>query len=179
VNEATVDVNWEAIGAIGELVGAAGVILSLVYLAFQIRQNTRQAQGSMYDSIVSSLATFDRPIASDSLLARIFEEAIDDWAGVDGVGRARVMHLLSTLFKQFENVHYQHRQGTLEPELWLGWRQLMLSYYRRPGVQAWWSMRRGFYSASFREFLEHERPEEELLSPRELARTHVMGGRVG
>ena len=34
--------NWEAIGAIGELVGAVGVILTLVYLAYQIRQNTRQ-----------------------------------------------------------------------------------------------------------------------------------------
>ncbi len=34
--------NWEAIGAIGELLGAAGVIATLGYLAFQIRQNTRQ-----------------------------------------------------------------------------------------------------------------------------------------
>ena len=169
--------NWEAIGAVGELVGAAGVVVSLAYLAFQIRNNTRQARGSMYDSIVSSLATFDRPLASDPQLARIFEEAIDDWAGVDGVGRARVMHLLSTLFKQFENVHYQYRQGTLEAELWLGWRQLMLSYFSRPGIQAWWSMRRGFYSAGFRSFLEGEHPEEALLSPRELARTHVVGRR--
>jgi hypothetical protein len=32
--------NWEAIGAIGEIVGAAGVVLTLVYLANQIRQNT-------------------------------------------------------------------------------------------------------------------------------------------
>jgi len=32
--------NWEAIGAIGEVLGALGVIVTLVYLAFQIRQNT-------------------------------------------------------------------------------------------------------------------------------------------
>ncbi len=34
--------NWEAIGAIGEVVGALGVIATLGYLAFQIRQNTKQ-----------------------------------------------------------------------------------------------------------------------------------------
>ncbi len=34
--------NWEAIGAIGEVVGAIGVIATLGYLAFQIRQNTKQ-----------------------------------------------------------------------------------------------------------------------------------------
>ena len=32
--------NWEAVGAIGEVVGAVGVIITLAYLAFQIRQNT-------------------------------------------------------------------------------------------------------------------------------------------
>ena len=33
--------NWEAIGAIGEILGAAGVIVTLGYLAFQLRQNNR------------------------------------------------------------------------------------------------------------------------------------------
>ena len=33
--------NWEAIGAIGEVLGAIGVIVTLAYLAVQIRQNTR------------------------------------------------------------------------------------------------------------------------------------------
>ena len=32
--------NWEAIGAVGEVLGAVGVILTLGYLAVQIRQNT-------------------------------------------------------------------------------------------------------------------------------------------
>ena len=32
--------NWEAAGAIGEIVGAVAVIATLIFLAFQIRQNT-------------------------------------------------------------------------------------------------------------------------------------------
>ena len=36
--------NWEATGAIGEVVGAAGVIASLMYLAVQIRQNTKSVR---------------------------------------------------------------------------------------------------------------------------------------
>ena len=38
--------NWEAIGAIAELLGAFGVIASLIYLATQIRQNSRQLMGA-------------------------------------------------------------------------------------------------------------------------------------
>ena len=32
--------NWEAAGALGEILGAIGVILTLVYLAIQIKRNT-------------------------------------------------------------------------------------------------------------------------------------------
>ena len=33
--------NWDAIGAIGEIIGAAAVVLTLFYLAVQIRQSNR------------------------------------------------------------------------------------------------------------------------------------------
>ena len=36
--------NWDAIGAIGEVVGALAVVLSLIYLATQIRAGTRAAR---------------------------------------------------------------------------------------------------------------------------------------
>jgi hypothetical protein len=34
--------NWEAVGAIAELLGAAGVVVTLVYLSVQVRQNSRE-----------------------------------------------------------------------------------------------------------------------------------------
>ena len=39
--------NWEAISAIGEIVGATAVVITLGYLAVQIRQSTRVAQADM------------------------------------------------------------------------------------------------------------------------------------
>ncbi len=45
--------NWEAIGAIAEAVGAAGVIASLVYLGTQIRSNTRAAKATAYQQTLT------------------------------------------------------------------------------------------------------------------------------
>ena len=36
--------NWEAVSAIGEIAGAAGVIVTLGYLSIQIRQNTKASR---------------------------------------------------------------------------------------------------------------------------------------
>ena len=49
--------NWEAIGAVGEVLGAVGVIATLGYLAVQIRQNTRTVKSSAYQSAVLSNKT--------------------------------------------------------------------------------------------------------------------------
>ncbi len=56
--------NWEAIGAVGEIVGAAGVILSLAYLAVQIRQgsaqtrlNTKAIQATAFQDLVQHQST--------------------------------------------------------------------------------------------------------------------------
>lgn len=38
--------NWEAIGAIGEIIGGSVVIGSLIYLALQIRQNSNLARAA-------------------------------------------------------------------------------------------------------------------------------------
>ena len=45
--------NWEAIGAVGETVGALAVLVTLVYLAVQIRQNTKAVQAAAVDSTTS------------------------------------------------------------------------------------------------------------------------------
>jgi hypothetical protein len=45
--------NWDAIGAIAELLGALGVLGSLLYLAVQIRQNTKALRGIAIDAVTS------------------------------------------------------------------------------------------------------------------------------
>jgi hypothetical protein len=58
-------VNWTAIGAIGEILGAAGVIITLIYLARQVRQNTRATRLSTSHSIASAARDWNRPLLAD------------------------------------------------------------------------------------------------------------------
>ena len=47
--------NWEAIGATGEILGAVGVMVTLGYLAVQVRASTRQSRATMTQSIVDGV----------------------------------------------------------------------------------------------------------------------------
>jgi hypothetical protein len=48
-------VNWEAISAIGQIVGAFAVVISLIYLAGEIRSNARSARVASERSLVQML----------------------------------------------------------------------------------------------------------------------------
>ena len=41
--------NWEAIGAVGEVGGAIAVVVTLVYLAGQLKQNTNALRSTSYE----------------------------------------------------------------------------------------------------------------------------------
>ena len=43
--------DWEAIGAIGEIIGAIAVLLTIVYLADQIKQNTKAVKAATQQAI--------------------------------------------------------------------------------------------------------------------------------
>ena len=45
--------NWDALGAVAELLGAIAVIVSIIYLAAQVRQTRLQLQSQAEDNITS------------------------------------------------------------------------------------------------------------------------------
>ncbi|MEZ5491521.1 MAG: hypothetical protein R3F50_14560 [Gammaproteobacteria bacterium] len=61
--------NWEALGAIAEIVGVIGVLISLFYLALQIRQNTHQLSASLEPH---RLSAFERIIESGNPIRELF-----------------------------------------------------------------------------------------------------------
>src|SRR5262245_53856525 len=50
-------INWEALGAIANLLAAVGVIATLIYLSIQIRQNTKAVRSSSIQNLVQSFST--------------------------------------------------------------------------------------------------------------------------
>jgi uncharacterized protein YbcV (DUF1398 family) len=67
--------NWEAVGAVGEILGAVGVIVTLGYLAAQIRANTRQSRAAMTQSIVDGVNGVHNAVMVNPQLADVYVRA--------------------------------------------------------------------------------------------------------
>ena len=162
--------NLEAVNALAQLIAAGGVIASLFYLAAQIRQNTRSMRAVVVDSLAQSIADVIRPMAEDRELMRAFHIVVEDWHKATDDDRMRALPLFFSKFKLFENAWFQQRQGTLDPQQWQGWDAYIRMYYHRPGVKAWWRLRRAVFAAGFRDYVESSEPVNELPSVAQLIR---------
>lgn len=150
--------DWDAIGAIGEVVGGLGVIFTLGYLAIQIRQNTRSLKSAAYQSAIASMSEITGSTYENEDTARVM---LHGCRGEDltDVEEFRFGQLLTRLFRNFENFYYQHESGAMEDHLWYGMRNSMVGFYHMPAVRAWWKIRRKSYSIDFAKFLESQSEE--------------------
>lgn len=155
--------SWEAIGAVGEILGALAVLVSLLYLAVQIRQNTASIKSSTFQNAITSISHVSLNIGTDPDSAGIMHKAFTgDTADLTEQERFRVGLLFTAMFRNYENFWFQYRSGVMEEHVWEGVRNAMLGYYRTPSVTAWWAERSSIFSTEFVEFLaEQDGPRNE------------------
>jgi len=145
------------LGALGELLGAFGVIATLVYLAVQVRQNTRSLEDSQrlalaqtYQMRSDALQTMLVQAASSTIggiLYKVTEAGYpEDLAALEVLSpeersRFRQWHIAQQA--HWDNMHFQYQQGFLDEEyyrdefakrvsrLWPAWQALRLTSGRK------------------------------------------------
>jgi hypothetical protein len=130
-------VNWEAISAIGQIVGAFAVVISLIYVAREIRSNARTARFASMDNINRWL----REVAEHPHLAELYYRGIHDFESLQNGDLVGFSMLMDQIFYIYQEMYYQQLEGHLDPRLWAMTEVPMREINAYPGVQAWWRSR--------------------------------------
>ena len=151
-------------GAIAEVVGAVGVIASLVYLAIQIRQNTDMVAANTFQAISSTstnLVTnmFQTPELIDALLQVVNqpeEMSQRDILILDLYFRA--------LTRNFENYYYQHQKGFLDDEIWTGYVKALMEMLNLDVGKEYWGRNKQLFGKSYAEFIDRQLLEDQNVA---------------
>ena len=160
--------NWEALGAIGETVGAVAVVLTLAYLAVQIRQNTRWLRASIADSHYRGVVDWITSVASDRELGRTFLVGTQRFDDLSEEDQRQFLLLIFSQLKLFERLHYQLRQGNIEEELWNRETTSLRLMIQSPVFETWWAARRDLFQEDFQCEVERLRGEEAFMYSEQL-----------
>jgi hypothetical protein len=146
----------EDLGNIGDFVGGIAVILTLIYLAIQIRQNTAQiaqngkiVKASAHQDYTALVHNFNSRLAADREFAELWLKARDGIGDLDEIDRLRFTTTISSLFRLFENHHHLVEAGLIDPDQFAGYRRIMLGHLSRAGTREAWSLISMMFSNEF------------------------------
>ena len=139
---------------LSQIIGAAAVLGSLVFVGLQIRQNTRSQRVVAVDSLAAAIAAINVPAMESPALGEALSKAMPDWGAASREQRILAHFFLFSYFKLAESAWYQRKNEVLDAGQWLGWETMLRAFYHAKGVQAgWWPRRRYAYSPEFQAYL--------------------------
>lgn len=147
------NIDWEAMGAVGEIVGALAVVISLLYLAVQIRTQNKQARlSALHDMSRESrnvTAIFATPDMTD-----IFVRANEDYSSITEAESVRLVILVTNFYRAWEDAFLENRDGHLDGQVW----EALSRDYRQPlgapSFQHIWKLRKQNYDPGFQAYVD-------------------------
>lgn len=147
--------NWEAIGALWEVGGAIAVVVTLIYLAKQIRQNTAQVRVQTDALVAQTTSDFVGLLAHEGM-ARVYRRGLDGET-LDEDDDIRFSGLLYLNFNNIENYYRQYQQAQMDEGQWQKWHDLLGWYLRQPGARRWWQETELPLGRDFKELVDRQK----------------------
>ena len=141
--------NWEAMGSIAEVVGAVGVVVSLLYLALQIRMQNRQARLEVVNELARQRNEYSGSLADNHELAEVWLRGLNSYEDLSEVERVRFSAHIARMVRVMESL-YQHRtEDQFAGENWEAFEQYIRDVFSYPGAQQWWRIRSSHFTQPF------------------------------
>ena len=129
--------NWEAIGAVGEVLGAFGVIVTLGYLAVQIRHNTRSVRAASRLEIASGWRAHNKQML-DPAVSRVYQQGLHTFPDMPYDERSIFATLMGDHSVFFQGAFALYEEGQLDRQTYEDYMTWFACQLATPGGNAYW-----------------------------------------
>jgi hypothetical protein len=126
------------VGALGEFLGSLGVVITLIILVLQIRQNTATINDTNLRSVTDRTIEHGRFAAQVPGLMSIFQRGSSDLSVLTDEERWIFGTYMFTMMCDFQEQYHLFQQSRLPEYYWEHMNKNQLLYLRRPGGTEWW-----------------------------------------
>ncbi len=109
--------NWEIAASVAEIIGAVAVLVSLIYVANEIRQNTVASRASMHQQYIDTQTNVNRAMSDDPEIAALVARANRDYESLSDEELVRLQFIMFNHFNQWHLAFTTQRNSMLESEM--------------------------------------------------------------
>ncbi len=144
----------EQLGLIAEIVGAIAIIVTLVYLAIQIKDSARSSRSAAVTDATTAMQAFYQELGSNPATSRLFLEALTNPDALSEQDQFQYVMLMHSCFLGFQRSFFLAREGTLDVALRDSIGTAMHAVNHMPGMHLYWRQRKGYFQPEFVEWVE-------------------------
>ncbi|HBS30949.1 MAG TPA: hypothetical protein DEA40_04300 [Parvularcula sp.] len=143
----------EEIYYVGQTIAVVALLISILFVGYQIRQNTKALKATSHHAITDSFNQINALIISDPKVARLWRLGMAGSADLSEDETTSFGLLALAYMRVFETLYYQHGNGTMERKLFEAELNTLKWAVTNPGIRAWWSANPISLSAEYRDFI--------------------------
>ena len=143
----------DRIHKLGELAAAIAVVLSLLFVGYEVQQNNlaqkQLATRSLVKDWSDAVATLEDPE-----MACLSHRLATDPANLTVREAGQIETAFWRIYKAHEELQVQFEQGMIDESVWGGFRRTARDTMSTQGMRGWWRSYRGLYSEQFRQYID-------------------------
>lgn len=144
-------IEWSGVlGNFGQVVGAIAVVVTLVYLSAQVKQNTDAIQSTNATTVQINFQNLARDLSTDRDLSNIVIRALKDNEDLTPAEKLAAYAWFFGLLKAGELAYTLFLRGGLDADYWHGSLAFYRAYWTTPGFRKYWANRRQAFTPDFR-----------------------------
>lgn len=137
------------LGNLGELIAALATVLTLGYLAIQLKQNTNALRSQTFQQSSMDMSLTANAISSNSELASILIKAKDNQDNLNPVEKLRFHFWMLVAIRRFEAIYVQKEYGSIDSIRIEGFEYSIISLLANGGASEWWNSTKNAFSIDF------------------------------
>ena len=137
---------WAYLAEIGS---AIAVVLSLLYVGYELNQNTNAVRASNWQALLDYAAAADMVVLQNADVASIVVKGESNYNDLPEEEKYRFDMYALNLFNYFEAAHLYHQQGLLGDDVWELVDITSVSFLETAGYREYWERSRNKYVPEF------------------------------
>lgn len=128
--------NWDAVGALAETIGAVAVVSTILYLAIQVRDGRKSAESDAIDQLVSGWSEAIRALGETNEIASVVQRGLSNYNELDASEMLMFHTRMDRVIMAYNKGLELSKRGLWElpPEI----ETAVLMFIVSPGGTQWW-----------------------------------------
>jgi hypothetical protein len=139
----------QSLASIATIVEAVFVVVSVVFIWREVRENTKLTRAANAQSLVELSSPFNMQLIQDRYMAELWVLGSQKYSSMDAVDRYRYKSLLIWWLILHENIYYQWQSRLLDESIYRSWASDLEGFVRSQNLSQLWDELKGSFQAAF------------------------------